>query len=770
MIPILYESTEAAFTSNGLGRLRDCISCVVTEERNGLYEVDFEYPLDGVNYDLIQVGRIIGVTHNDGGDIQPFDIVSYSKPIDGVVTFHCTHISYRQSYMTAVGGPIYSLVDAFKLLKKAQPSNPFTYRTDKVSEGLLGCADGMPHTVRAMLGGMDGSILDAYGGEYEWDKFNVILHSARGQDRNFSIRYGVNMLDYNEDYDTQGTYSSCIPFWTDGNDSVVGDKQNSGGTTITGRGECVPLDVSQKFQEKPTKAQVEAAGLAMMASSNPYLPAQTINVKFARLQDLGYEEIGSLFECELCDTLNVIFPDYNSSGRFKIVKTVWDALADRYESMELGSLATSLAEALGINATEQHGATLAPLGNDVGIHKVEPEWISDNPFVPGSHLTNGFTADENYFYLAHHIQDSDPLTITAVNKTTLVATDHVMSFDGHGNTLSHYNGYLYVTDSSDGWVDVVRTSDFTKVGEFKLDPQINGFSIAEINERLITASTEGNNNVLLTGFISNGINQIMNRVAMEDSANSWTQGIDHTFNCIYVSRSYGQVIGTLQNLPTITAYAWSGKVLNTLYLNLKNITGTKDIELEDIWRDSENDRIYFTTASGRIGYVDTAGFTTAQTHHTANNSTLRNSEYLPMLLHANTSGEITYRQGTQLATSIKVNPFTNQNQGEYLGVGLVAGVNAIYALRAGGVFGYTIPVSSSKNILCAAVEYLYSNGVLTYSNGSVYILNNDGTVTKQSLTDFSDANTTNRTVINSLIHTPYSIPYFSTLAEIPLPS
>ena len=167
MIPILYEKTETAFISNGLGRLRDCISCIVSEERNGIYECDFEYPVDGANYDLIQVGRIIGVTHDDTGDIQPFDIVSFTKPIDGVVTFHCVHISYRQSYLTVTGSGINSLSAAFTLFGNATPANPFTYSTDKTSTGYLGCADGIPRTVRQMLGGIEGSVLDAYGGEYE---------------------------------------------------------------------------------------------------------------------------------------------------------------------------------------------------------------------------------------------------------------------------------------------------------------------------------------------------------------------------------------------------------------------------------------------------------------------------------------------------------------------------------------------------------------------------------------------------------------------------
>ena len=389
MIPILFDTNETEFTSNGLGRLRDCISCKCSEERNGLYEVDFEYPITGANYDLIQVGRIIGISHDESKttrdirtrapitdeeidiltdengvaltanrnidvpdyDIQPFDIVSFTRPIDGIVTFHCVHISYRQSYMTTTGSNINSLADAFALLGNAEPNNPFTYETDKTSTGYLASADGIPKSVRSMLGGTEGSILDAYGGEYEWDKFRVILHSNRGMYRDFAIRYGVNMLDYNEELDTRGTYMSCVPYWTDGTTVIVGDRQDSNGSTITGRGECVPLDVSDKFESQPTKTEVEAMGLSVMNAKNPTIPAQNIHVEFVRLQDMGYEGLENLLECQLCDTVNVVFPYYNTVGKFKIVKTVWDVLADRYESMELGDLSVTLAEALGITSS-----------------------------------------------------------------------------------------------------------------------------------------------------------------------------------------------------------------------------------------------------------------------------------------------------------------------------------------------------------------------------------------------------------------------------------
>lgn len=387
MIPILYDINETEFISNGLCRLRDCISCVVTEERNSIYECDFEYPVTGANFDLIQVGRIIGVSHDDSTvtrskrivgpitdeysdvltdengvaltgdaigeyyarDVQPFDIVSFSRPIDGIVTFHAVHISYRQSYLTTKGTNINSLADAFTMLKNSTPSNPFTYWTDKTSTGYLSSADGIPKTVRSLLGGVEGSILDAYGGEYEWDRFTVKLWGSRGQDKDFSIRYGVNMLKYDEDFDISETYSSCVPYWKNGSTIIVGDKQNCNALTATGRGECVPLDVTDKFQNQPTKAQVEAKARSIMATSNPFLPKQTIHVEFIRLQDSPeYAEYQNLLDCRLCDTINVIFPYYDTQVRFKIVKTKWNVLQNRYESMELGDLSTTLAEALGL--------------------------------------------------------------------------------------------------------------------------------------------------------------------------------------------------------------------------------------------------------------------------------------------------------------------------------------------------------------------------------------------------------------------------------------
>lgn len=355
MIPILYESTEVAFTSNGLHRLIDTISCVVIEERNSIYECDFEYPVNGQYYDEIKCGRIIGVKHDDSSDIQPFDIVSFTKPIDGIVSFHAVHVSYRLKGCVVQAANINSLSDALTALASATPSNPFTYSADFTANGYAAAFDGVPRSVRQVLGGVEGSLLDAYGGEYEWNKFSVVLHNQRGTTVDFAVRYGFNMVDYNDETDYSDAYTSAIPYWI-GQDAngdqttVVGNKVSSGLTPYDGREKCVPMDLSESFEDEPTTAELEAFALAKMTGNDVNNPRQNIKVDFVRLQDFSeYHGFDSLLQCKLCDKILVVFPDYQTSTYFKIVRTEYDVLEERFTSMELGTLSVTLAEALGVN-------------------------------------------------------------------------------------------------------------------------------------------------------------------------------------------------------------------------------------------------------------------------------------------------------------------------------------------------------------------------------------------------------------------------------------
>lgn len=362
MIPILFESTETDFTTNGLGRLRDCVSCVVTEERNGIYECDFEYPVNGAHFKEITLGRIVGATHDDRGDIQPFDIVSNSKPINGIVSFHAVHISYRQSKLVAStafvqsGSVVTNLTDAFYVLENARPSNPFMYVKDTEMSALgnrlvPAFNQDTPRSVREFLGGVEGSILDTYGGEFMWDRFYVYYMANRGEERDFSIRYGVNLADYTDETDCEEAFNACVAYWqgSDTGNAVCTGVIYSGRPSYSGRDEVVALDLSSAFETQPTIAALEAKGREYMKSNQTYLPRRTITVDFVQLQNSPeYQQYAKLLQCCLCDTVRVVMPMYEEDTKFKVVRVAYNVLADRYDEIELGDPSVSLAEALGV--------------------------------------------------------------------------------------------------------------------------------------------------------------------------------------------------------------------------------------------------------------------------------------------------------------------------------------------------------------------------------------------------------------------------------------
>lgn len=447
MNPILYDLTETSFTSNGLGRLTDCLECVCHEERNGIFEVDFTYPVDGKNYDLIKIGRSIGVRHDDSEDIQPFDIVSYSKPIDGIVSFHAVHISYRTAALVASARNVTSLSTALStMVASAQPSSEmrFSLSADFESNGYMAAFDGTPRSVRQLLGGVEGSVLDTYGGEYEFNKFDIVLHKRRGIDREFRIKYGVNLLSYKDDTDAQGTFSACIPFWKNNDAIVVGDIVDSGLPTMSGREDCAPLDLSDKFEGKPTKAQLEALALTYMKNRQTAIPKTSISVDFVRLQDIGFGGFDSLYECKLCDTIGVDFPRYGMSGRFKIVKTEFDVLRGKYNSMELGTLSTTLSEALGISV----GLGGGELGGTSVEQAVTFAGTRSNAISRGE-CFGTYDKNSNTVTLIYHFYNGSDIptsytlfTIPEEYRPTTTRYGAATYTTGSGGSVSIYHGYI----------------------------------------------------------------------------------------------------------------------------------------------------------------------------------------------------------------------------------------------------------------------------------------------------------------------------------------
>lgn len=341
MTPILFSKTETTFTSNGVGRLVDCISCTVTEERNGIYECEFEYPITGKWYqEMIANGGIIGVIHDDNHDIQPFDIYKSTAPIDGVVTFYAHHISYRLNNIILQP---YSASTAEKAVERivtnSVNTNPFTFSTDKVVSALFKLEH--PASVRSILVGQEGSLLDVYGtAEYKFDKFSVQMLLHRGTDTGVTVRYGKNMTDFQQIIDDSGTYNALAPYWTDGNEYVYANPIIVQPTTAITPVKPASIDISDKFTEKPTAAQVEAFARSMLDQQRPWDKEENIKIDFiAMWQSPEYESVAAIQRVGLCDTVSVYYTELGIvAEKVKVVKVVYDVLAERFSEMELGQL------------------------------------------------------------------------------------------------------------------------------------------------------------------------------------------------------------------------------------------------------------------------------------------------------------------------------------------------------------------------------------------------------------------------------------------------
>lgn len=375
MIPILYNALETVFTSNGMGRLTDCISCTVTEERNGIFECEFTYPITGKWYDyLINYTCFVGVIHDDNHDIQPFEVYRHSDPLDGIVTFNAHHISYNLNNVIVNDIDADNVTDAFDQFKtKNLTGNPFSFWTDKTASGNFKVT--APDNVRSLLSGQQGSILDVYGtGEYEFDKYTVKLHLHRGYDRGVTIRYGKNLADINRTYDASGIFNGVAPFWTDSEGNTVtlpnGYVANVMGSQIfpweetingdvmqDGRGtdidfahfilKAVPLDLSQDFEEQPTVEQLRTAAEAYLANNRPWLANDNIAINFVQLwQSPEYEDVAALQRVSLCDTVSVYYPEMQIATSAEVIRIVYNVLAERYDEMELGDAKATLSDSL----------------------------------------------------------------------------------------------------------------------------------------------------------------------------------------------------------------------------------------------------------------------------------------------------------------------------------------------------------------------------------------------------------------------------------------
>jgi len=352
MIPVLYDAGERDFTSNGLGRLYDAISCTVTEERNGSFELEMTYPVSGIHYKDILKERIIFAVPADGKKEQPFRIYKISKPMKGITTILARHVTYQLSFIPVKADltPATTAAQAFERLKHdaIEPCG-FDFWTDDTTVGNY--TTPLPASLRSRLGGVEGSILDNFGGEYEWDRWTVKLHAARGRDSGKVIRYGKDLTDLKQEESIENTVTGVVPYWAKANDGetqlVTASPVYTENASKFPYRRTVVLDLSSEWQEAPSESALRDKAASYMKANGYGVPSVNISISFVALwQSEEYRNIAPLERVNLCDTVSVEFPELSVSAKAKVIKTVYDVLKDRYSSIEIGSARATLSDSI----------------------------------------------------------------------------------------------------------------------------------------------------------------------------------------------------------------------------------------------------------------------------------------------------------------------------------------------------------------------------------------------------------------------------------------
>jgi len=359
MIPILYGPSETEFKTNGFGKLSSAVECKVTEERNGIYDLDMKYPTGGAHYENLCEGCIIVSSHDDNGDLQPFRITSIKREMK-YATIKATHDAQVQIsklpiwpyYMligeSSIPGIMDYLTDLSSRWAENYPAAKITFKSEIGKK--IRYTKALPRFALPFLVGQEGSVVDLLkGGELVYDWYTVKLMYARGTNKFVRISYGRNISEITGETAMGECYTGAFIYYIK-NGAVkyakdyYFDTENSIAQYLPNLYE---LDISSEFQSEPETEDafltVADARAAAMEKKHPWTNIyNNISVSWYELSQLSEYSHLPKQHIGLCDYVTVDYPAYGIKKEVEIVKTVWNPLKERYESLELNEIKKSL--------------------------------------------------------------------------------------------------------------------------------------------------------------------------------------------------------------------------------------------------------------------------------------------------------------------------------------------------------------------------------------------------------------------------------------------
>ncbi|RSJ77739.1 gp58-like protein [Streptococcus cristatus] len=498
MRPILYSKNETRFDTYGLGEI-DALKGNATRERNGNYSAYLEYPASGPLASVFEKEMKFKADAGTRTKNQTFEIVRVVKDSSSTIKIYAQHISHKLEYMSVRHG--IKVSGTADLALKTWAKNligdyhfdtwsdidtvlPITFLVDKMENA------------RLALGGVEGSILDIWGGEYEFDNQTVRLHKRLGRRAPTVLEYGRNILSAESDESIESAYTSVVPFATYTPESQEGDSRQQDPVLVTIPESYVDskyvsmyanrrikvVDFSGEFKDEstgeskkkdiPTPEKLKALAIKYMENNRIGAPKINTKIEYVDLaQTLDYAERGWIEELELCDIVPVYYPEIGiTEDDAKVTKVVYDFLNDRNESVEFGMIGESIRSAMTgglagrLDDLEKSQQSLENRQSKMAFEL--PKYLLD---AKGNRVWNE-TPDEN---IEHKVGD--------------------IWFEKNGlyQRLYIWNGEM--------WEKRIDTEDVSKVGE-KFDAEVK-----KINQSMATQNQQTNEALRMAGANASAI-------------------------------------------------------------------------------------------------------------------------------------------------------------------------------------------------------------------------------------------------------------------------
>lgn len=539
-------------TTNGLGQF-EANSCIITEALNGIYEAEIEMLATDKHFDKLIVGGLLQLEVNEAKDKQIFRIYFISKPINEVVQIKAQHITYDLNKIpvrpfTATGavntknGMINNIIGTY----------PFTMTTDITNTTSVFTLD-IPRSFRECLGGYEGSLLDTFRGEYEWDNLTVKMLAHRGSDNDVRISYGKNLTDFTQEENIENVYTSVLGYAVVNEQTYIGNVYHKIQSTYP---KVKMVDFSSDYDNTvPTTEDLTQKAQSYAENNDIEIPNVNLNISFVPLyQTEEYKNIAPLERVSLGDTVHVYFDKLGVEASARVIKTVWNGNLGRYDSIELGNAKANLNTVL--NEVQQQSK------DDVETSK---SYIEDELDQMATLIINGLGLHRTY------VQAGSGYRIYLHNKKTLaesdtqyiftaegfsVSTDYGQhwnaGFDSEGNAvvnslstivlkaLEIYGSYMCFGDYPDGkYIEATTYSNSSNVpqgvsfdgsGTIRLQPQ-EAFIVNNLDDNgnlynMIQANVQDNSNVIqLINYHKNNPSAIANRLTLSANSNLATFSI-----------------------------------------------------------------------------------------------------------------------------------------------------------------------------------------------------------------------------------------------------